>query len=77
MKKLWIVFALIVGVEFAVLGWIGTRVYQEKPPILDQVITTSGVEVISAGQIARGQNVWQSMGGMEVGSVCPLGDVAV
>ncbi len=69
MKKLWIIFALIVGVEFAVLGWIGTRVYQEKPPILDKVITTSGGEVISTGQIARGQNVWQSMGGMEVGSV--------
>jgi nitric oxide reductase large subunit len=68
-KKLWIVGAVVVVASFSVLGWIGGRIYQEMPPIPDRVITADGREVISAGEIARGQNVWQSLGGMQVGSI--------
>jgi len=56
-------------VSFLILGWIGTRIYQEAPPIAAKVVTTDGAVVIDDGEIAAGQNVWQSMGGMEVGSV--------
>jgi len=69
MKKLWIAFALVMLLSFAVLGWIGTRIYQEKPPIPAQVVSTSGQVLFAEGEIERGQNVWQSMGGMEVGSI--------
>ncbi len=69
MKKLWIAFAAILVISFSVLGWIGTRIYQEMPPIPDRVVTTTGQVVIAPGQTARGQNVWQSMGGMETGSI--------
>jgi nitric oxide reductase subunit B len=69
MKKLWIIGAIVVATSFAVLGWIGSRIYQEMPPIPDRVITADGVDVIPAGEIGRGQNVWQSLGGMEVGSI--------
>src|SRR5437867_12402661 len=69
MKKLWVSFAVVLAVSFVVLGWIGTRIYQEMPPIPDQVISTDGKVVIASGDIGRGQNVWQSMGGMEVGSI--------
>src|ERR1051326_3334446 len=69
MKKLWIIGAIVVFSSFAVLGWIGTRIYQEMPPIPDRVVTTDGHDVISSGEIGRGQNVWQSLGGMEVGSI--------
>jgi len=55
--------------EFLVLGWIGTRIYQEAPPIAERVVATDGTVVTDEGEIAAGQNVWQSMGGMEVGSV--------
>jgi nitric oxide reductase subunit B len=55
--------------SFLVLGWIGTRIYQEAPPIPNRVVTTTGTVVIDEGEIAAGQNVWQSLGGMEVGSV--------
>jgi nitric oxide reductase large subunit len=34
-----------------------------------QVVTTDGVTLIGTGEISAGQNVWQSMGGMEVGSI--------
>ena len=69
MKKLWIAFVAILVFSFAVLGWIGTRIYQEMPPIPDRVVTTSGQVVVTSGQTGRGQNVWQSMGGMETGSI--------
>ena len=68
-RRLWIAFGLVVILSFAVLGWTGLRIYQEAPPIPDRVITTDGREVIGPGDIQGGQNVWQSMGGMEVGSI--------
>jgi nitric oxide reductase subunit B len=39
------------------------------PPIPDKFVTTEGVTLIDSGEIGEGQNVWQSLGGMEVGSV--------
>ena len=69
MKKLWISFALVCSLSFAVLGWIGTRIYQKMPPIPASVVSTDGTIVIPSGDIERGQNVWQALGGMEVGSI--------
>jgi len=69
MRKLWISFAIVFVLSFAVLGWIGTRIYQEMPPIPSQVVATDGSVVVADGDIGRGQNVWQALGGMEVGSV--------
>ncbi len=69
MRRLWIGFASVVVVSFAILGWIGTRIYQEMPPIPGRVVSSDGRVVVEDGEIARGQNVWQSMGGMEVGSI--------
>jgi nitric oxide reductase subunit B len=39
MKRLWIFFVLVMFVSFLVLGWIGTRIYEEAPPIAAKVIT--------------------------------------
>lgn len=70
MKKLWLSFITVMVFSFLVLGWIGTRIYQEMPPLPDKVVTTEGTTtLIDVGDISAGQNVWQSMGGMEVGSV--------
>jgi nitric oxide reductase subunit B len=69
MKKLWWLFGLVLIVSFVILGWVGTRIYQEMPPIPEKVITTGGTTVIDSGEISAGQNVWQTMGGMELGSV--------
>lgn len=69
MKKLWISFAIVLVCSFAVLGWIGTRIYQEMPPIPLKVVDTTGRVLVNEGDIERGQNVWQSLGGMEVGSI--------
>ena len=69
MKKLWISFAAVLVVSFSVLGWIGTRIYQEMPPLPARIVDTSGAVVVADGDIGRGQNVWQALGGMEVGSI--------
>lgn len=69
MKRLWIAFVLVMTLSFLVLGWIGTRIYQEMPPLPDKFVTTDGAVLIGEGEIQKGQNVWQSLGGMEVGSV--------
>ena len=69
MKKLWFAFIAVIAVSFAVLGWIGVRIYQEAPPVPDRVETTDGRIVIDAGAVAAGQDVWRAMGGMEVGSI--------
>lgn len=73
-RRLWIAFGAVVVLSFAVLGWTGLRIYQEMPPVPERVVTTTGVEVIGPDDIHRGQNVWQSMGGMEVGSIWGQGD---
>ena len=69
MRRLWIAFIAVVLISFAVLGWTGFKIYQEKPPIPDQVLTTDGQIVVPTDYIMDGQSVWQAMGGMELGSV--------
>src|SRR5689334_1218234 len=69
MKKLWIGFGAVLVVSFSILGWIGTRIYQEMPPIPDRIVSTDGAVIADKGDVGRGQNVWQSLGGMEVGSI--------
>ncbi len=68
-KKLWIVFALVMSISFAVLLYYGFEIYQQAPPVPKKVVTTEGEVLFSGQDIKDGQNVWQSMGGQEVGSI--------
>src|SRR5205823_12325807 len=69
MKKLWILFIAIFVASFAVLGWVGTEIFRQAPPIPKEVVTTEGKILVSGDDIQNGQNVWQAMGGMEMGSI--------
>ncbi len=69
MKKYWIAFASVIIISFAVLGWVGTKIYQQAPPIPEKVVTTEGKTIFKQEDIEEGQNIWQEMGGMEMGSV--------
>ncbi len=69
MRRYWIAFAVVVGLSFAVLGWVGSRIYQQAPPIPERIVTPDGRAIVPDGSVSRGQNVWQAMGGMQVGSV--------
>lgn len=68
-KNPWYALTLVFVVSFAVLLYAGKRIAEEAPPIPSQTLTNSGEVVIDHGVIERGQNVWQAMGGMELGSI--------
>ena len=67
--KLWAIFILVLVASFGVLGWFGHEIYLQAPPIPDKVVTSDGKVVLTGQDIKDGQNVWQSMGGQEVGTV--------
>jgi len=69
MRRVWIAFGVSLALSFAVLIWVGTRVYQMAPPIPVSVVTPSGRQVFGADAVAEGQNVWRGLGGMELGSI--------
>ncbi len=56
-------------VSFAVLLYYGREIYRQAPPIPDKVVTSSGTVLFTGQDIKDGQNVWQSMGGQEMGTV--------
>src|SRR6056297_2872059 len=68
-KKLWtILIAMLVG-SFAVLLWSGGQIYQAAPPVPEEVVTTEGETVFTRDDIELGRRVWQSAGGMQLGSI--------
>jgi nitric oxide reductase subunit B len=67
--KLWLGLGLVVAGSFAILGYYGFEIYRMAPPVPKRVVTTEGKVVYTGDQIRDGQNVWQSMGGQEVGSI--------
>lgn len=68
-RKLWSWLALIFAISFAALGWVGTEIYVNAPPIPQQVVSVKGEEVFGAGAVLRGQEAWLATGGQQVGSV--------
>ncbi len=68
-KKLWIALSLVLVFSFAVLGGVGLKILRSAPPIPSQVVTTDGRVLFEGSAIQDGQNVWQSIGGQEVGTI--------
>ena len=70
MRKIWIAFISVVALSFMALIWVGTDIYQTQPPIPDLVFIKESNEIVYTKEdIQTGQNVWESIGGMEVGSI--------
>lgn len=70
MKKTWLAFISVVIISFIVLLGVGKEIYQTQPPIPEKVILkNTGTVIYTKEDIQTGQNVWESIGGMEVGSV--------
>jgi nitric oxide reductase subunit B len=68
-KKLWIAFGLIILVSFSVLGGVGYKAINNGPPIPGKVVTADGRLLFNGETIRDGQNVWQSTGGQEIGTI--------
>jgi len=67
--RLWAGLWLVILLSFGVLGYFGREIYRQAPPIPERVVTTDGRTLFTAKDIRDGQNVWQSIGGQELGSV--------
>ena len=68
-SKLWIALSLVLIFSFAVLGGVGLKILRSAPPIPSQVVTSEGKVLFDGDTIQNGQNVWQSIGGQEIGTV--------
>ncbi len=67
-KKLWIALGLVLVVSFAVLGGVGYKAINSAPPIPSRVVADGHV-LFDGNTVQTGQNVWQSIGGQEIGTV--------
>ena len=68
-RKLWIGFALVMCISFSVLGYYGYEIYQQAPPIPTQIKGPDKTVIFTSQEIKDGQNIWQSIGGQEVGTI--------
>ncbi len=68
-RKLWLSLASVITLSFLVLGYFGSEIYRLAPPVPKRVVSTDGKVLFTGQDIKDGQNVWQSMGGEEVGTI--------
>jgi nitric oxide reductase subunit B len=68
-RRLWWTLIAILTITFAILGLSGVEVYRQAPPIPAKIVTTSGTELMTREDIMEGQAAWQSVGGMQLGSI--------
>jgi nitric oxide reductase subunit B len=68
-KKLWSLLAALLLLSFGVLLWSGHQIYQNAPPMPERVVSSAGSVIYTRPEIEMGRQVWQSMGGMQLGSI--------
>lgn len=68
-KRLWIILSIGMIFMFGILLLLGADIYQKAPPIPEMVKSSAGQVLYTRNDIEAGQNVWQSIGGMEQGSI--------
>jgi len=68
-RKLWFTLIGVMIVCFSLLGYYGAEVYRTAPPIPQKVQTEDGRVLYTQEGILDGQTAWQSVGGMQLGSI--------
>ncbi|KAB8163589.1 nitric-oxide reductase large subunit [Lysobacter maris] len=68
-RKLWMGLALLLVASFSVLLWAGGEIFRNAPPMPERVVTAQGDVIFTRADIERGRQVWQSIGGMQLGSI--------
>jgi len=68
-KKLWFTLIAVLIVTFSFLGYYGGEIYRQAPPVPANVVTSEGKVLFTETDILDGQVAWQSIGGMQVGSI--------
>jgi nitric oxide reductase subunit B len=68
-RKLWTGLAILLACSFAVLLFMGREIHRQAPPMPEEVVTASGEVIFTRADIEKGRQVWQSIGGMQLGSI--------
>ncbi|WP_405234439.1 nitric-oxide reductase large subunit [Lentisalinibacter salinarum] len=68
-QKLWTGLAALLAVSFGVLLWMGGEIHRQAPPMPERVVTADGEFVFTRSDIETGRQVWQSIGGHQLGSI--------
>jgi len=68
-KKLWAGLGGLLVVSFSILLFMGGEIYRQAPPMPERVVTENGAVVFTRADIERGRQVWQSIGGHQLGSI--------
>ncbi len=68
-RRLWLIFVVAMITMFSILLYFGGQIYQKAPPIPAVVQSADGELLFTGVEINRGQNIWQSLGGMQKGSI--------
>ncbi len=68
-KRLWQILGISLLFSFSILLFLGSKIYQQAPPIPEAFKTPTGDIIYTRADIETGQNVWQSTGGMQQGSI--------
>ncbi|MGX2028641.1 nitric-oxide reductase large subunit [Methylocaldum gracile] len=68
-RKLWFTLIGVLAVTFTLLGYYGAEIYRSAPPVPQRIITDEGRTLYTQERILDGQTAWQSVGGMQLGSI--------
>ncbi|WP_444917967.1 nitric-oxide reductase large subunit [Microbulbifer sp. JMSA003] len=68
-KSLWWTLIGVLTVTFSILGYFGSEIYRKAPPIPDAFVSENGKILTTKDKILDGQTSWQSIGGMQLGSI--------
>ena len=68
-RKLWWLLIATLGITFSLLGYFGNEIYRSAPPIPGLVVNEQGEALMTRESILDGQSAWQSVGGMQLGSI--------
>jgi nitric oxide reductase subunit B len=64
----WLLLGGVVALTFLILGLSGGEIHRQAPPLPGRVVTERGRLVATKERILDGQEVWQGMGGQQIGS---------
>src|SRR5688500_4342730 len=68
-RRLWFGLAILLIASFGVLLWVGGEIHRVMPPIPEAVVSDSGETIYTRADIETGRQVWQSIGGQQLGSI--------
>lgn len=68
-RKLWFSLIAVIVISFGGLIYLGSEIYHVAPPIPERVVTEEGRVVTTGQEIKDGMNIWQSLGGQQLGTI--------